>query len=55
MARAAEATSLSSVLMKEISSCPGPRPVSRAQTWLLAVGYRRYPPPSLAEVPGGTS
>jgi len=31
----------------------GPPPVSPAQTWLLAVGHRRYPPPALAEVPGG--
>jgi len=33
----------------------GPPPVLRAETWLLAVGYRRYPAPSLAEVPGGTN
>jgi len=32
----------------------GPPPVSPARTWLLAVGYRRYAAPSLAEVPGGT-
>ena len=30
----------------------GPPPVSPAQTWLLTVGHRRYPAPSITDVPG---